>query len=90
MKQSYLELRPVKPKVKRIKELLSIAPYAGPEKELDIDEESQKFYRTDDLLDFVQASTPELLVALKQMRACTVNGKLVQLSKNAEVGKVED
>ena len=77
MKQSYFELRPVKPKIKRIKELLSVALYVGAEKELDIDEESRKFYRTEDLLDLVQASEPELNAALKRMRACTINGNHV-------------
>ncbi|CAG0916979.1 unnamed protein product [Notodromas monacha] len=74
MKQTYWELRPTKPRTKRILELLSVALYNGPEKEMEIDEESRKFYQISDLLDCVQASEQEILTALKKMRAYTVSG----------------
>ncbi|ESP05567.1 hypothetical protein LOTGIDRAFT_208569 [Lottia gigantea] len=71
--QTYYELRPCKPKLKKLKEVLERNPYSG--KECENDEHHQgKKYTLNDLLDTIQASESEILQALHQFKACHIDG----------------
>ncbi|XP_041359133.1 sister chromatid cohesion protein DCC1-like isoform X2 [Gigantopelta aegis] len=69
----YYELRPCKPKVKKLKKLLEQNEFSGKECEEDEEHQGSKFTYTD-LLDLVQASETELQVALKKLNACVIDG----------------
>ncbi|KAK6179587.1 hypothetical protein SNE40_011911 [Patella caerulea] len=70
---NYYELRPCKPKVKKMKELLEKNLYSG--KECEQDEQHQgKKYTYSDLLDVIQASDTEITQALHHIKACLIDG----------------
>ncbi|XP_033736716.1 sister chromatid cohesion protein DCC1-like [Pecten maximus] len=70
---NYFELRPCKPKVKKLKLLLERNMYNGKESEEDEEHMAQK-YTFQDLLNLVQASEAEITVALKKLQACNLEG----------------
>ncbi|XP_021378871.1 sister chromatid cohesion protein DCC1-like isoform X2 [Mizuhopecten yessoensis] len=71
--QNYFELRPCKPKVKKLKMLLEKNMYNGKESEEDEEHMDEK-YTFQDLLNLVQASEAEITAALKKLQACKLEG----------------
>ncbi|GJQ76444.1 hypothetical protein Trydic_g2157 [Trypoxylus dichotomus] len=70
----YLEVIPGKPRLKKLKELLKKAVYKGPENEYEINKNSLFTY--DELLDKIQASEEEFVIALKALNTITIDNKL--------------
>ncbi|XP_063968094.1 sister chromatid cohesion protein DCC1-like [Lytechinus pictus] len=70
---SYLELRPLRPRLKKLHTLLQENPFAGSLYE-DAPEHSGKRYTMDMLLDAVQASEGEIRDELTAMKACLIDG----------------
>ncbi|XP_074640253.1 sister chromatid cohesion protein DCC1-like [Tubulanus polymorphus] len=75
VKHQYYELKPCKPKLKKLKELLEMSPYSGQLHE-ETSMENVKMYTYDELLDVIQASEDELMKALKALQVCTIDGKM--------------
>lgn len=71
--QSYLEVRPLRPRLKKLQGLMQENPFAGELYET-TPEHSGKRYSTAMLLDIVQASEREILQELASMKACLING----------------
>ncbi|KAL4616968.1 sister chromatid cohesion protein DCC1 [Arapaima gigas] len=72
---SYWELRPQRPKLKKLKKLLMENPYEGPS--VRTDENSDRNppgYTMEDLLDRVQASEKEIVAHLQNIHACEIDG----------------
>ncbi|KAJ8032967.1 Sister chromatid cohesion protein DCC1 [Holothuria leucospilota] len=69
----YLELRPMRPKLQKLRLLLNQNPYAGDLYEDSPEHSGQKF-TMEDLLGKVQASKREIIEQLKQIRACCIKG----------------
>uniref|UniRef100_A0A8C5MNC6 Sister chromatid cohesion protein DCC1 n=1 Tax=Leptobrachium leishanense TaxID=445787 RepID=A0A8C5MNC6_9ANUR len=69
----YWELRKCRPKLKKLKKLLTENPYEGPENEQKGDSVAS-LYTTEDLLNQVQSSNEELLQHLKVVHARNING----------------
>ncbi|KAK3092052.1 hypothetical protein FSP39_024775 [Pinctada imbricata] len=70
---NYYELRPCKPKVKKLKSLLEENKFSGMESENDESHQGQK-YTFQDLLNLVQASEIEIKTALDKLQACHIEG----------------
>lgn len=72
----YKYLSPVlaKPKLKKLKQLLSKSSYKGIEMEFEIKQED--LYSFKDLQKVIQASNEELRLALKDLNTVTINGKV--------------
>ncbi|CAD7089395.1 unnamed protein product [Hermetia illucens] len=68
----YLECREIKPRSKKIGELLTMTRYSGPENEYCIDR--KLLFTYEQLLDTVQCSRKEYADLLRQYRAIEVNG----------------
>uniref|UniRef100_A0A182PM12 Sister chromatid cohesion protein DCC1 n=1 Tax=Anopheles epiroticus TaxID=199890 RepID=A0A182PM12_9DIPT len=73
----YFELRPVKPKYRKIIDLLRLTRYAGPENEHLIDR--SLLFRFKQLLDTVQCSKAEFHEGLKKYRAIEVDERVRML-----------
>lgn len=71
---TYLELRLIKPRLKKLQALLEPSSYKGSELEDDLAESGVKFYTLDDLLEEVQASKIELSYGLDLLGACCIQG----------------
>lgn len=71
LKKNYFELRRTKPRLRRLKECLEEAPYAGETFEAD---NTAHRYTFSELLDMVQASEVELRQALIELNACVIHG----------------
>eukprot|EP00057_Strongylocentrotus_purpuratus_P034022 XP_793636.4 PREDICTED: sister chromatid cohesion protein DCC1-like [Strongylocentrotus purpuratus] len=69
---SYLELRPLRPRLKKLQMLLKENPFAGSIYE-DTPEHSGKRYTMDMLLDIVQASEGEIRDELISIKACLID-----------------
>ncbi|KAJ8306366.1 hypothetical protein KUTeg_016911 [Tegillarca granosa] len=70
---NYYELRPCKPKLKKLKQLLEENMFAG--KECENDEHHQgKKYKFTDLVEVIQASEDEIQKALTKLEACQLSG----------------
>ncbi|KAF2365200.1 Rho GTPase-activating protein domain [Trinorchestia longiramus] len=69
----YLEVRPSIPRLRRLRDLLSESPYAGPSDVPPAGEE-QKVYDTASLLDRVQCSDEQLRTALEELPAVHIDG----------------
>ncbi|XP_070556984.1 sister chromatid cohesion protein DCC1-like [Ptychodera flava] len=69
----YFELRPCRPKLKRLKQLLEENRYDGPLYE-DDDSHQGKKYTFTELLESVQASEGEIRDKLVKLQACNING----------------
>uniref|UniRef100_A0A1B6HDZ0 Sister chromatid cohesion protein DCC1 n=1 Tax=Homalodisca liturata TaxID=320908 RepID=A0A1B6HDZ0_9HEMI len=72
---TYLELRLIKPRLRRLKSLLEPSSYRGSELEADLLESGVRLYTTVDLLREVQASEQELTGGLEDLGACCIDGK---------------
>ncbi|XP_033124712.1 sister chromatid cohesion protein DCC1-like [Anneissia japonica] len=70
---TYFELKPTRPKLKKVRVLLEDSEYEGAVEE-GAREITGKLYTTDDLLDIVQASEDEIFRELAKIQACTING----------------
>ncbi|KAG8224558.1 hypothetical protein J437_LFUL002162, partial [Ladona fulva] len=68
---NYYELRKCIPRTNKIPHLLEGSSFRGKEHE---NESSMKLYTFDDLLDHIQCSTKELMVALSEMEAYNIDG----------------
>ncbi|XP_062501736.1 sister chromatid cohesion protein DCC1-like isoform X2 [Corticium candelabrum] len=79
---SYYEVRPCRPRLAKLKQILQTSAYKGPE----LEELSTRLYSLEDLLDSVQASEKELLTALQQFGAFELNGKWRILEVQYEEG----
>ena len=75
--QTYFELKPTKPKLKRLREMLQSRLYNGPELEMEVDSKTLTF---DELCSRIQASEKELKDALDENHAFILNGKTLNLS----------
>uniref|UniRef100_A0A1B6F2G2 Sister chromatid cohesion protein DCC1 n=1 Tax=Cuerna arida TaxID=1464854 RepID=A0A1B6F2G2_9HEMI len=71
---TYLELRLIKPRLRRLKSLLEPSSYRGSELEADLLESGVRLYTTEDLLREVQASEQELTGGLEELGACCIDG----------------
>ncbi|XP_046353468.2 sister chromatid cohesion protein DCC1-like isoform X1 [Haliotis rufescens] len=69
----YFELRPCKPRLRKLKALLQENQYSGRECEEDEDHRGRK-YTYHELLEKVQASEEEVAAALKSFKACLIDG----------------
>lgn len=69
----YFELRPCRPKLRRLKKLLEENRYDGPLYEDDENHQGKK-YTYNELLDVVQASECEIKAELHNLQACNING----------------
>ncbi|XP_039279908.1 sister chromatid cohesion protein DCC1 [Nilaparvata lugens] len=73
---SYLELRKMKPRLRKLEELLSCSEYRGSELEEEVlARADSRLYSREDLLTLVQASSNELDEGLRQIAACQIDGK---------------
>ncbi|XP_019407861.1 PREDICTED: sister chromatid cohesion protein DCC1 [Crocodylus porosus] len=70
---NYWELRRCRPKLKKLKKLLSENPYEGPDIEKDQSSADSK-YTTEDFLECIQASEEEILHYLQVINACKIEG----------------
>ncbi|XP_006026875.1 sister chromatid cohesion protein DCC1 isoform X2 [Alligator sinensis] len=70
---NYWELRRCRPKLKKLKKLLSENPYEGPDIGKDQSSADSK-YTTEDLLEHIQASEEEMLHYLQVINACKIEG----------------
>ncbi|CAH1987360.1 unnamed protein product [Acanthoscelides obtectus] len=70
----YLEAVPIKPHLKKLRQLLNGSVYKGREYEFEVD--PSKCYTFEELDKKVQASTKELKEALDEMDVVTLNGKI--------------
>ncbi|KAK2721208.1 sister chromatid cohesion protein DCC1-like [Artemia franciscana] len=70
--QTYFELKPTKPKLKRLREMLQSRLYNGPELEMEVDSKTLTF---DELCGRIQASEKELKDALDENHAFILNGE---------------
>ncbi|KYO29260.1 sister chromatid cohesion protein DCC1 [Alligator mississippiensis] len=70
---NYWELRRCRPKLKKLKKLLSENPYEGPDIGKDRSSVDSK-YTTEDLLELIQASEEEILHYLQVINACKIEG----------------
>ncbi|XP_005107055.1 sister chromatid cohesion protein DCC1 [Aplysia californica] len=70
---NYYELRPIKPRLKKLRKLLEENPYRG--KECEGDElDTGKKYTLPELQDRVQASNKEIVEGLRKLNACELSG----------------
>jgi len=70
---NYFELRPIKPRLKKLKSLLEENPYRG--KECEGDElDTGKKYTIQELQNRVQASNKHIVEGLKKLNACLIAG----------------
>ncbi|KAK7100068.1 sister chromatid cohesion protein DCC1-like [Littorina saxatilis] len=70
----YYELRPVKPKLRVLRQMLNENQYSGRECEED-DQHTGKKYTMSDFLNVVQASEEEIVAGLKRLKALEIEGK---------------
>ncbi|KAL4236383.1 Sister chromatid cohesion protein DCC1 [Mactra antiquata] len=70
---TFYELRPCKPRLALLRTLLGENQYSGEISEQDEDHQGKK-YTFNELLDLVQGSESQILVALKKMEALIING----------------
>ncbi|NXW14836.1 DCC1 protein, partial [Circaetus pectoralis] len=70
---SYWELRRCRPKLKKLRKLLTEDPYEGPDSRKDQTLTFSK-YTTEDLLSLIQASEEEILHQLQVIDACKIEG----------------
>ncbi|KAK3915302.1 Sister chromatid cohesion protein DCC1 [Frankliniella fusca] len=70
----YLEVRHCGPRLQKLRSLLAVGEYSGPEYEKDLKESGVKLLTLHDLLHKIQASEEELLAALKENFACCIDG----------------
>ncbi|XP_052777613.1 sister chromatid cohesion protein DCC1-like [Mya arenaria] len=70
---SFFELRPVKPRLAKLRQLLEKNPYSGQAEEGDDDHQGKKF-TFNELLDLVQGSENEINTALHKMQALIIDG----------------
>ncbi|XP_013396721.1 sister chromatid cohesion protein DCC1 isoform X2 [Lingula anatina] len=75
---NYFELRPIKPRLKKMKELLEENVYSGPECEEDENHHGRK-YSYADLKELVQASEGEIQEGLKALQAVEIDGYIRML-----------
>jgi sister chromatid cohesion protein DCC1 len=78
----YFELREIKPKLKKIHDLLKLTPYCGPENEDGVDK--KHLFSYSQLLRTVQCSEGEFQKALEQFRCLELNSKLRILEQSYE------
>ncbi|CAL1540282.1 unnamed protein product [Lymnaea stagnalis] len=71
---NYYEIRPIKPRLKKLHMLLMNNPYRGPECEGD-ELDTGKNYTFRELQSCIQASDKELRAGLLKMNACDIKGK---------------
>lgn len=69
---TYYELRPMKPSYKKLRAILERSAYKG--KEYEEDDDEQKKYTFEDLLDIIQSSEEELRKELVRMQTCNLDG----------------
>ncbi|XP_076462802.1 sister chromatid cohesion protein DCC1-like [Babylonia areolata] len=69
----YFELRPVKPRLKKLRQMLDENHYSGRECEEDEQHQGNK-YTMHDFLDVVQASEEEIYAGLKKLKAFQIDG----------------
>ncbi|CAL4087589.1 unnamed protein product [Meganyctiphanes norvegica] len=70
---TYMEMKPCKPRLSKLRQFLSERPYGGPNED-DISEDVGKRYTEDDLLNIIQCSEDELQVSLTDMEAYHIHG----------------
>ncbi|KAK4315020.1 hypothetical protein Pmani_013724 [Petrolisthes manimaculis] len=70
----YLELRPCKPRVEKLQQVLEEHPYSGPQEDDLTDTSKGKKYAWNDLLNRVQCSEEELDQALRDLEAYHIYG----------------
>lgn len=70
---SYWELRKMRPKLKKLKQILMENPYEGPAIRGQ-EENTENRYTMEDLLDRIQASEEELMSHLETIHACQIDG----------------
>lgn len=71
---AYYELRPIKPRLKKLWMLLDASRYRGHELEYLLEESSIKLYNMDSLLEEIQASNKEIECGLREIGACCLDG----------------
>uniref|UniRef100_A0A8C9TYS9 Sister chromatid cohesion protein DCC1 n=1 Tax=Scleropages formosus TaxID=113540 RepID=A0A8C9TYS9_SCLFO len=72
---SYWEVRPRRPKLKKLKKLLMENPYEGPlVRTVEDSDQNSPGYTMGDLLDRIQASEVEIIAQLKNIHACEIDG----------------
>ena len=76
VKHEYYELRPVRARLSRLKQLLHENMYSGPECEADDDHQGKK-YTFSDLLELVQASEEELKHGIQALEAVEYSGTML-------------
>lgn len=69
---SYFEIRPCKPKLKKLNEILQFTAYSGPEKEYAIDK--TLLFSFADLCEMIQGSDSELKQGLVDLKAMEIDG----------------
>ncbi|XP_014282167.1 sister chromatid cohesion protein DCC1 isoform X1 [Halyomorpha halys] len=70
----YFELKQIRPRLLPLRNFLKMKPYKGIELEEE-DQSGEGYFDTEKLLEFVQASEEELVDALRDIQAFSVNGK---------------
>lgn len=78
----YFELREIKPKLKKIHDLLKLTTYCGPENEDTVDK--KHLFSFSQLLRTVQCSEGEFIKALEQFRCIELEGKLRIMEQSYE------
>lgn len=78
----YFECREIKPRFRKLRDLLIITSYSGPENEYIVDK--KLLYTYNQLLDVMQCSKREFEGGLKQVRAIEINGFMRALDYNYE------
>lgn len=73
----YLSPVPGKPKLRKLKQLLSKSYYKGPEMEYRL--KSEDLYSIEELQNLIQASNEELKRSLRDLNTITINGKIRML-----------
>jgi len=72
---TYMEMKPCRPRISKLRQFLSERPYGGPNEEDALESEDVgKRYTEDELLDKIQCSEDELQAALIHMEAYHIHG----------------
>lgn len=78
----YFELREIKPKLKKVYDLLRLTPYSGPENEYEVDR--KHLFTHTQLLRTIQCSEGEFNESLKKFRCIEIDEKLRTLESSYE------
>lgn len=80
----YFELRPIKPRFRKLYDLLQLTRYSGPENETDENIDPRFLFTWRQLLDTTQCSDAEFQSGLNMMRAITIGEHIRMLSVEYE------